>query len=57
MGRTSTSDKMTNAEYKKLMKEAKKEFNEWLRDNKRARALVKKEATKIRKATLKARGK
>lgn len=46
---------MTNAEYKQIMKEAKKEFNEWLKDNKKARALIKKEATKIRKATLKLR--
>jgi len=48
---------MTNKEYKQAMKEAKKEFNDWLKDNKRARALVKKAATKIRKATLKARSK
>jgi hypothetical protein len=48
---------MTNAEYKKVMKEAKQEFNEWLKDNKRSRALIKKAATKIRKATLKARNK
>ncbi len=48
---------MTNAEYKKVMKEAKQEFKEWLSDNKKARAIVKKEATKIRKATLKSRTK
>lgn len=47
---------MTEAEYKQIMKEAKKEFNEWLKDNKRARALIKKKGQKIRKATLKARG-
>jgi hypothetical protein len=48
---------MTNAEYKQVMKEAKKEFKDWLADNKRTRGRVKKAATKIRKATLKARNK
>lgn len=43
---------MTNAEYRAVMKEAKKEFNAWLKDNKRERARMKLEATKIRKATL-----
>jgi hypothetical protein len=48
---------MTNAEYKQIMKEAKKEFNDWLKENKKERARVKKAALKIRKATLKSRGK
>ncbi len=46
---------MTRTEYKLIMKEAKKEFNDWLKDNKKARALVKKAATKIRMATLASR--
>jgi hypothetical protein len=48
---------MTNTKYKEAMKAAKKEYNQWLKDNKMARALVKKEAAKIRKATLTARAK
>lgn len=48
---------MTNTEYKRIMKEVKAEFNQWLRDGKRERATVKAEATKIRMATLKARKK
>ena len=48
---------MTNSEYKAIMKEAKKEFNEWLKENKRDRAITKKLGLKIRKATLTARAK
>ena len=48
---------MTRTEYKQIMKEAKAEFKLWLKDNKAARALIKKEAAKIRKATLTARAK
>lgn len=50
-------DVMTNSEYKQIMKEAKAEFKLWLKDAKAARALIKKEAAKIRKATLTARAK
>jgi hypothetical protein len=46
---------MTNSEYKAIMKEAVKEFNDWLKENKRSRLRVKKAATKIRMATLKTR--
>jgi len=48
---------MTNSEYKAIMKEAKKEFNDWLKENKRDRAITKKLGLKIRKATLTARAK
>jgi hypothetical protein len=48
---------MTDAEYKQVMKEAKKEFNDWLKDNKKARALIKKASAKIRKKNLAQRSK
>jgi len=48
---------MTTAEYRAVMKEAKKEFNDWLKENKKVRLRVKREAAKIRKATLTARAK
>ena len=46
---------MTSKEYRKAMKEAKAEFNAWLKEGKRARAAVKKSATKIRMGNLKKR--
>lgn len=48
---------MTKSEYNQIMKECIREYKQWLKDSKVARALVKKEATKIRKATLTARTK
>jgi hypothetical protein len=43
---------MTNKEYRQAMREAKKEYKQWLKDLKTGRLMVRKEAAKIRKATL-----
>lgn len=47
---------MTDKEYKKAMKEAKAEFEQWIKDERKARRMVKKMANDIRMKNLKARG-
>lgn len=48
---------MTDTEYKRIMKEVKAEFKEWLRDKRKDAKAVKAEGEKIRQATLKSRKK
>lgn len=43
---------MDNTTYQQLMKEAKNEFNAWLREQKKARKETKAKGRKIRQATL-----
>lgn len=46
---------MNEKEYRKAMKEAKAEFNAWLKEAKRERAAVKKASNKIRLSNLEKR--